>query len=313
MTVIKPKPLPKNGTIGIIAPASPQRDESRLVRGITYLEKLGYSVVLGEHVFEQHNGYLAGTDEQRASDVNLMFADKRIDAIFCARGGVGSARILDFLHYPSIRKNPKVFVGFSDVTALQMALLAKTGLVTFSGALPSVDMADEFDSMSEESFWRAVSSTAPIGPLASSLKLSTIQSGEATGRLLGGNLSVFNTLIGTPFMPNMKKNILVVEDIGEETYRLDRLFNHLRQCGALAEISGLVTGNWSQDSRPSGSTPSRDIDDLLVEYATHVAGPVLSNLAYGHTPAKLTLPMGIQVKLSSRGSGMRFLESACER
>ena len=302
--MILPKPLPKKATIGIVAPASPQRDPRRLERGIQYLERLGHTVVLGSHVPSVHGGYLAGTDDQRRSDLEGMFADPRIDAIFCSRGGYGSARLLDALDYRLIRTNPKILGGFSDVTALQMALWKKIGLVTFSGALPSVDMADGFAPESEEWFWRALSSHRPLGPIRQPWPMNTIQRGTAEGHLIGGNLSVLVTLLGTPFQPPARNSILVLEDVGEETYRVDRMLNHLRQSGLLSQVHGLVTGQWSQSGRPSGNTPPRPIEEVISEIAGSVDGPVLSDLMYGHEALKLQLPLG------SRGSGLRVLEPA---
>jgi len=310
MSPLLPKPLPSKATIGIVAPASPQRDPRRLERGIRYLESLGHNVVLGNHLHARHGGYLAGTDEERRADLEAMFRDRRIDAIFCSRGGYGSARLLDTLDYRSIRQNPKILVGFSDITALQMALWKKIGLVTFSGALPSVDMADVFAPESEEWFWRALTSRRPLGPIRQPWPLTTVQRGTFEGPLIGGNLSVLVTLLGTPFQPPTNGTVLVLEDVGEETYRVDRMLNHLRQSGVLAGIGGLVTGQWSQSGRPAGTTPHRPLEEVIAEVATSVNGPVLSDLMYGHEPLKLTLPMGVRVRLSSRGSGLRFLEPA---
>ncbi len=310
MKALLPKPLPAKATIGIVAPASPQRDPRRLERGIRYLESLGHTVVLGSNLASVHGGYLAGTDAERRSDLEAMFADPRIDAIFCSRGGYGSARLLDDLDYRVIRSNPKILVGFSDITALQMALWKKIGLVTFSGALPSVDMADGFAPESEEWFWRALTSHRPLGPIRQPWPLTTVQRGTSEGALIGGNLSVLVTLLGTPFQPPATDSILVLEDVGEETYRVDRMLNHLRQSGMLTRVNGLVTGQWSQSGRPSGNTPPRPIEEVIQEAAAAVNGPVLSDLMYGHEALKLTLPMGVRVRLSSRGSGLRFLEPA---
>ena len=310
MRPLLPPRLPEKATIGIIAPASPQRDPKRLERGIRYLESLGHTVVVGDHVHARHGGYLAGTDAERSADLEAMFADNRIDAIFCSRGGYGSARLLDQLDYRLIRRHPKILVGFSDITALQMALWKKIGLVTFSGALPSVDMADTFAPETEEWFWRTLTSTRPLGPIRQPWPVETVQAGSAEGPLLGGNLSVFVTLLGTPFLPNLKDGVLVLEDVGEETYRIDRMMQHLRLSGALSSVSALVTGQWTQSGRPSGSTPHRPIKDVIAEIAAAVNGPVLQNLMYGHEARKLTLPMGVRVKVSSRGSGLRFLEPA---
>lgn len=310
MTALLPRPLPRRATIGIIAPASPQRDPERLQRGVRYLEQLGHTVVIAPHVHDRYGAYLAGTDTDRAADVMAMMTDPRIDAVFCSRGGYGSARLLDRLDYRALARRRMLLVGFSDITALQMALWRKIGLVTFSGALPSVDMADEMDSHTEEWFWRALSSPRPLGPIHQPWPTTTVQRGTAEGRLIGGNLSVFVTLMGTPYQPPSKDSILVLEDVGEETYRIDRMLLHLKQAGVLGAVSGLITGQWSQSGRPQGSTPHRPVEDLLREIAPAVNGPVISELMYGHEAQKLTLPFGVLVRVSSRGTGLRFLEPA---
>jgi muramoyltetrapeptide carboxypeptidase len=308
-----PRPLPRKATIGIVAPASPQRDERRLVSGIAYLESLGHTVVLGGAVRRRHGGYLAGTDAERAADLEAMFADKRIDAVFCSRGGYGSGRLLERLNWSVIRRHPKIFVGFSDITALQLAMFKRTGLVTFSGALPSVDMVGSMEGATEEWFWRCLTSTSALGPIRQPRPMRIVQGGSAEGMLLGGNLSVLVTLLGTPFLPTMKGAVLVLEDVGEETYRVDRMLQHLRSAGVLRSVAGLVTGQWSQSSRPTTNTPHRYIGEVLDELVHDVEGPILADLMYGHEAQKLTLPIGVRVRLSSRGAGLRFLEPALHR
>lgn len=292
-----PRPLPQNATIGITSPASPQRDQERLVRGITLLQDLGYSVIQGDSCTARAGEYLAGSDELRAHEIEAMFADPSIDAIMCARGGYGSPRILDRIDWSIIANHPKIFVGFSDITALQMAMLQRTGLITFSGAMPSVDMADGFDPLSSSSLWKALTSTAPLGAIVQPEPINVLRAGNAEGLLIGGNLSVFVTLLGTPWMPPIDGNVLILEDIGEETYRIDRMLNHLRLAGVLERISALVFGQWSQGTARESNTPPRDVNDVLAEYAQYVDGPVLSNVMYGHVTPKLTLPMGVRVRV----------------
>lgn len=301
MTLRLPKPLRRGGTIGIVAPASPQRDPSRLARGIAYLEGLGYTVVCAKNLHAVHGSYLAGTDQQRADDLHAMFADKRVDAIFCARGGYGSARLLDLLDYRLIRRNPKILLGFSDITALQLALLRKTGLVTFSGVMPSVEMADGMRAETEEWFWRTMTSTKPLGTVRQPWPLTVLKNGSASGQLLAGNLSIITSLIGTPYMPSVKGAVLTVEDVAEETYRVDRMLNQLRLAGCLDALAATVFGQWSQGQQaPGRTTPTRNIHEVLTEVADVSTGPVLSNLMYGHEPSKLTLPVGVSCKVSSR-------------
>jgi len=302
MVIRLPRKLPRKATIGIVSPASPQRDVKRLERGIAYLEGMGHTVVCAPNALAVHGGYLAGTQDQRIADLHMMFADKRIDAIFCARGGYGSAQLLRDLDYDLIRKNPKILVGFSDITALQLALFKKTGLVTFSGAMPSVDMADEFSPISEEWFWRVLRSTRPLGKLSQPFPFEILKKGNSKGLLLGGNLTVATSLVGTPFMPTLTGNILVLEDIGEETYRIDRMLQQLVNSGVWERLGGVVFGKWTQGAPALGrSTPARDVNEVLTDFAVMCRGPVLSKFMYGHETLKFTLPMGVHCRLTARG------------
>lgn len=289
--MIIPPPLRRNAVIGIVSPASPQRDPARLERGIRYLESLGYRVECGNHAQHSWSGYLAGTDEQRRADVHAMLTNPKVDAIVCARGGYGSARLLDTLDWKLFARHPKILVGFSDITALQLAAWRKVGLVTFSGALPSVDMADEFDPESEEAFWRVLSSRKPFR-VRQSLNLRPLQKGKWTGPLLGGNLSILTTLFGTAYCPSLKGAVLAIEDVGEEPYRIDRMLNHLRLATARSPIGGILYGQFSQSNLRPTSNPARPIDDILAEHAATIAGPACTNLMYGHEVKKLTLPIG---------------------
>lgn len=305
-----PKRLPRQAVIGIISPASPQRDQARLDRGIRYLESLGYRVELGPAARRSHAGYLAGTDEDRLSDLMVMFENDRIDAIMCARGGYGTMRLLEGIDYRVIRRHPKIFVGFSDTTALQLAIWKKTSLVTFSGAMPSVDMADTFDGESEEWFWRMLTSARPLGPLKQSLPVTTLRRGAAEGRLLGGNLSVFVSLLGTPWMPVLEDSVLVLEDVGEETYRIDRMLTQISLAGIPSSCAATVFGQFTQKVVRGSSTQTRDISEVLTEYATRSTGPVLGNLMYGHERKKLTLPMGIRASISARSRYLKLVDAA---
>jgi muramoyltetrapeptide carboxypeptidase len=311
MRVIRPAALPRNATIGIISPSSPQRDAARLERSVRYLESLGYLVKLGNHVLATHGGYLAGTDEQRAEDLQAMFRDPHVDAVFCARGGYGCARLLPLLNFSVFRRHPKIFVGFSDVTVLQLALLRRTGLVTFSGAMPSVDMADGFEPRSEEQFWRILTSRRPLGTLSQPTPLDVIRRGDARGRLLGGNLSVLVSLLGTGYLPSFGSSILALEDVGEATYRIDRMLVQLARALRTAPAAGAVYGSWSQPDPSTYSTPHRDVREVLRERIDLASGPILSGLMYGHQAEKFTLPLGIEARLrSSRGGSLSLLEAA---
>lgn len=308
--MLLPKALRKGAVIGIISPASPQRDPSRLDRGAAYLESLGYRVELGPHVHARHAGYLAGTDAMRLQDLHTMVADPRIDAVFCARGGYGTPRLLEQLDLRLFKRNPKIIVGFSDITALQWALWKRCRLVTFSGMLPSVDFADTPDAESEEHFWRILTSTRPVGSLRQSTPLDPITRGDAIGTLLPGNLSMVVTLIGTPYMPSWNGAVPVLEDVGEETYRVDRMLTHLRLAGLPQQTAGMGFGWFTPSHARTSQTPHRDVREVLQECAADVRGPVIAGVMYGHEAKKLTLPVGVRVRLSSRRKGLHLLDAA---
>jgi muramoyltetrapeptide carboxypeptidase len=267
---------------------------------------------VGDHARSRYAGYLAGSDADRLSDIHGMFADKRIDAIFCARGGYGSARLVNQLDYGLIRKNPKILVGYSDITSLQLALWHKARLVTFSGAMPSVDMVENIDATSEEQFWRTLTSRRPLGRLKQPWPTTPIQSGDAEGRLLGGNLSVLVSLLGTDYMPSLRGSILALEDIGEETYRIDRMLVQLLLATVRRRPAGIAYGFWSQSARPLGTTPHRDVNEVLAERRDLTRGPIIADLMYGHERTKFTLPFGVRTRLSTRTGTIELLESAVQ-
>ncbi len=276
-----------------------------------YLETLGHTVVLAENANEVFGGYLAGTDDQRVADINAMFADPRIDAIFCSRGGYGSGRLLDKVNYSLIRKNPKIFVGFSDITALQLAIFKRTGLVTFSGPLPSVDMAEVMKPETEEMFWAMLSGANRLTMVQQPWPMEVVQQGSAEGTLLAGNLSVLCSLLGTRFLPSFRGSILLVEDIAEDTYRIDRMFNQLHLAGVFRRCAAFVTGDFTQHESVR-STPHRDVADVIAEYAPNISGPVISKVMYGHTAHKLTIPVGIRAAVGSNEPLLQFLEPAVQ-
>ncbi|MBU3740991.1 MAG: LD-carboxypeptidase [Candidatus Kapabacteria bacterium] len=305
-----PRALPKGGTIGIVSPSSPQRDFARLERGIAYLESIGYRVEVGVNASKVHGAYLAGTDQERLDDLHAMIRDPRIDAIFCARGGYGTPRMLDGLDYSLFRRHPKIIVGFSDVTALQLALWKRLKLVTFSGMLPSVDFADTVDAESEAWFWRVLTSTRPLGTIRQSQPIHRLRSGDAVGPLLPGNLTMISHLLGTPYMPMVKGAVLVLEDVGEDTYRIDRMLTQLRLAGALRDAAAVGFGSFTQSEQRTTSTPHRPVEEVLSEFAASASGPVISNVMYGHQAKKLTLPVGVRTRISYRLHGMQLMDAA---
>lgn len=306
--LIKPNSLRIGDTIGIISPASPQRDETRLFRGVEYLKDKGFNVKLGKNALKNYGGYLAGTDEERVSDIESMFADPEVKAIFCARGGYGTPRILKKLNYELIAAHPKIFVGFSDTTALQIAILKKTGLITYSGAMPSVDMADGFHEWSEKMFWKVMLSDEPLGTLEQEQPTEPVLDGVAQGRLIGGNLSLLAALSGTPYAPEWDGCILLCEDIGEEPYRIDRLLCQLENAGVFDAISGLAFGQFTDSSMRPTSVPQRSVEEIIREYAQIAAVPTIMNVMYGHQRVKWTLPLGGNAKIDGTKGTLTLLD-----
>ncbi len=300
-----PTQLYSGDTIGILSPASPQRDEKRLYAGIQYLENQGFSVQLGEYALARYAGYLAGTDAERASDIMTMFTNPDIKAIVCARGGYGTPRLLSLLDYEVIAANPKIFVGFSDTTALQCALYTYSGLVTFSGAMASVDMP-EFDPWSEKVFWQALMSSEPLGNLQQPTPIQPLFEGKACGRLMGGNLSILASLCGTPFAPDWQDCILVCEDVGEEPYRVDRLFTQLALTGVFDQIAGIAFGQFTDSSQRPTSVPQRSVQEVCEEFAVMAQKPAIMNLQYGHTSQKWTLPIGVIAEIDGTNGTIKI-------
>ncbi len=301
--ILKPKRLQAGDTIGIVAPASPLFPEDKLEKAKAYLQSLGYTVKMGQHI-KKMRGYLAGSDDERADDINRMFADKSVKAIFCLRGGYGSPRLLRRLDYNLIRRNPKIFVGFSDITALCCAIFAKTGLITFSGPMLVSDMVSP-DEYSQYHLWRMLTNARRYGRFINheTHRLVGLRSGEAKGRLIGGNLSLLTALIGTPYLPNMRKALLYFEDIGEEPYRIDRMLSQFENAGILEKLSGLIIGQMTDCFEDDDEKPSLTLEEVMDDYLAWWSNgvPVCTNLSYGHTKHKLTLPIGARAKLTVRG------------
>jgi len=310
MGIIKPKRLKQGDVIGIISPASSPDDLTKINRGVEYLEKLGYRVEIGKNVGSQE-GYLAGSDSQRLSDLHNMFRNKEIKAIFSIRGGYGSGRLLDKIEYNLIRDNPKIFVGYSDINALQMAFFAKTGLVTFAGPMVAVDFHDEISPFTEEVFWQTLTSNKKIGKLKNPRdeKFYLLNKGKAHGRILGGNLSLLVSLLGTEYMPDMKGSILLLEDINEAPYRIDRMLNHLRLAKVLKNINGVILGHFVDCCEPDPAKRSFTLNEVIVEYFLNLKKPVLYNVKHGHIKENITIPYGLKCVLDASRGTIEIIEN----
>ncbi|CUU04229.1 muramoyltetrapeptide carboxypeptidase [Candidatus Thermokryptus mobilis] len=309
MKILKPPALKKGDVIGIISPASSPDDFTRIEQGVRYLESLGYHVKLGKHIFKRY-GYLSSTDDDRADDLNEMFADEKVRAIICVRGGYGTPRLLDKVNYSLIKRNPKIFVGYSDITALQLAIFKRTGLVTFSGPMLAVDIYSNFDGFAEEFFWRILTSREKKIEIKNpnGVELNSLKPGKATGTLLGGNLSLIASIIGTKYQPSFNGSVLVIEDIGEEPYRIDRYLSQLKNSGVLCKISACILGQFT-DCVPKEPEKSLTLEQIFNDYLGNLKVPVISNLSYGHIPQKLTLPLGARIGVDAKRQKITIIES----
>ena len=309
--VLKPRRIQQGDLIGLVSPASAPSSAEMIEKGVRYLERLGYSTKVGQHA-SKVNGYLAGTDEQRASDFNLMISDKEVKAIFAVRGGYGTPRILPLLDYKTLKRHPKIIVGYSDITALQLAIFRKIGLVTFSGPMAGVEMSDGIDPYTEDHFWRLITSTSNVGELRnpSDQPLKVLQSGKGQGKLLGGNLATAISLLKTPYAPTLAGSILVLEDVDEAPHRIDRMLAQLRNAQILEGVAGLIFGKFTDCVPSDPSKPFLSIDQVLENVAQRLKCPVFANFQYGHLPKKVTIPFGLKAKVDTRKGIIEVLESA---
>lgn len=310
MDTLKPRRLQRGDLIGLVSPASRIADTTKIDQAVRYLEGLGYRAVIGANA-TKINTYLAGTDEERAADLNAMFENPRVKAIFCIRGGYGTPRLLPLIRYRMVARNPKILVGYSDITALQLAIWRKTGLVTFHGPMAGVDMADPMDSFTEELFWRLLTSTKRMGRVViPDEQPHTLVPGRGTGRLLGGNLALIASIVGTNYQPDFSKAILYIEDIGEDPYRVDRMLTQLRGSGILPKAHAVLLGQFTDCVPRDSSSPSFTVDEVLQEYTYKSGVPSLSGLPFGHNRRKMTIPVGIRARVNATQRSVEYLEGA---
>lgn len=311
---IKPARLKAGDTVALVAPsgATATRFEIMLVKEC--MEALGFRVKLGQHVFDRY-GYLGGKDEDRASDLMAQFADQEVAGIVAIRGGWGCARILPYLDFEIIKKNPKVLIGYSDITALLLAVYARTGLVTFHGPIG----LDPWNSFTVNYFRRLIMEAEALvleNPLEKGdylvpreNRVQTITPGLATGVLIGGNLSIISTLLGTAYVPSWQQAILFVEDINEEIYRVDRMLTHLRLAGVFNEIRGFIFGRCT-DCNPGQGYGSLTLEQVLDDHIKPLGIPAWYGSMIGHIPLKFTLPLGIRARIDAIKGTIELLEPA---
>ncbi|MFO7445254.1 MAG: LD-carboxypeptidase [Ignavibacteriaceae bacterium] len=311
MRVVKPKRLQKGDTIGIISPASSPDDLSRTESGVKYFEKLGYRVEVGKHVGKFH-GYLAGTDEERIEDIHNMFKNKDVKAIIAVRGGYGTLRLLDKIDFKIIKNNPKIFVGYSDITALQMAMFAKTGLVTFAGPMVAVDFYDEVSPYTEESFWELLTNNKKPGKIAfpEGEKIFEISKGKVRGRVIGGNLALVASLAGTDYLPDMKEKILFLEDTAEAPYRIDRMLTQLKLAKVFKHVKGVILGAFTDCVESNPEKRTLTLGEVIEDHFAKLKIPVVYNFPHGHVKNNFTLPLGVQISLNTGRHIIEITESA---
>jgi muramoyltetrapeptide carboxypeptidase len=295
-----PPALAPGARVALLAPAGPLASPADVERAERNVRDLGWEPRTYPGALAR-DGYLAGDDASRLADLNAAIRDPRIDGIWCLRGGYGSMRILDAVDYDSLRRRPKAVIGFSDITALHLAIRARSDLVSFHGPTARAELTP----FSRESLARATLATSSDhsarNPFASSAPLTWLQEGRATGRLEGGNLALICALLGTPYTARFDGAILVLEDVNEPLYRIDRMLRQLILSGALERLAGLCFGAFTERGDESDAEP-RSLDVLFGEAAAHVRGPVVSNAPIGHVPDQWTLPLGARAELlPSRG------------
>ncbi len=299
-----PKKIIQGDLLAITAPSSPL-EQKLVIQAKEALEAWGFQVKLGVSCFED-KGYLAGTDQLRAQELNEFFDDDSIKGVICLRGGYGALRILDKLDYKMIEKNPKVFIGFSDVTALHIALQQQCQLVTFHGPM-ALHMAQGLDPISKALLFRAVGLPKAMGVLGKGLSgdFQFLVPGTAQGQLVGGNLTLVTATLGTPYEIDTKNKLLFLEEVGEAPYRIDRMLTQLGLAGKLSDAQGVILGdfNFDQGELP-GPWP------ILYERLEPFKKPVLWGLRAGHCIPNITIPLGVKARLSSHNNTLEFLEGA---
>lgn len=314
---MKPKILEKGDTIGLVSPASAQYNRSWITRSAEALERWGYKVVLGKNA-KKKNGFFAGTDEERSSDLNEMFRREDIDAVMAIDGGYGSARLLRYLDFDAIRANPKIFLGFSDITILHLAINKLTGLTTFHGPGACSFPEEYLSPYTKEQLEKALCSPEPVGeiPLADPKKyIHAIGRGAVEAPIIGGNMSMVCTTLGTPYEIDVKGKILFLEDVRLEPWYIDHNMAHLLNSGKLSEAVGIVIGE-CRDCQPKAHEPDyysdTSIEDIFDEYLTPLGVPVLFGYPLGHTADIATLPMGVRVRVDADEKKFSVLESGVE-
>ncbi|MBL0714633.1 MAG: LD-carboxypeptidase [Desulfosarcina sp.] len=296
--IICPPRLKRGDTLGIAAPAGPF-DIEIFDKGMLVLKDMGFKLKIPDGIYKR-NGFLAGSDRERAEIINRLFADPAVGGIVCARGGYGSTRLAPFLDWEGLRANPKVFIGFSDITVLHHLMAARCRLATFHGPMGTTLGSASEDS--RKSFWKALTANAPI--VIAARQAEVIRPGEGVGPVAGGNLSMLCHLLGTPLQPDFKGRLLFMEDVTEAPYRIDRMLWQMKLAGCFQGLAGIFFGDFVD----CGAHQS--IVEIIADFFKDSAFPVLTGFPLGHGRVNHTLPMGPQAVLTTDPPQLRFTSAA---
>lgn len=302
--MVFPEKLKKGDTVAIIAPSSPvtieQADSCKKL-----VEDMGYKVKMGKCTYLSIHGYSAGTGEEKAKEINEMFADKEVKAIWCIRGGDTSSHAMDKINYEVVRKNPKIFLGYSDITNLHVNFNQKCNLITFHGPMVKSNMLNNFDDFTKVSFEKAINMEDELileNPEGESFKVMI--EGYAEGTVVGGNLALLTSMIGTPYEVDTKDKILFIEDIDESVERIDRMMYQLKYSNKLRDAKGIIFGDFTDciNNRDESYTTIEMLKDVLADYEK----PVMYNIKSGHCFPMSTIPFGVNCVIDTKTNMIKF-------
>ncbi|HNX31820.1 MAG TPA: LD-carboxypeptidase [Holophaga sp.] len=308
---MKPRALRAGDTLGLIDPSGSVKDLGMVDRAADMLRGHGFQVKLGASCRSVY-GYLAGKDSQRAADVNAFFADPSVAGIVCLKGGYGTPRILDALDYGLIRRNPKVFVGYSDITGIHLALGRQCSLPTFHGPMGISDTLLQGEESSVRSWLGALTTSAPLGRLENppgSASRRTLVGGLARGPVIGGNLSLVAATLGTPYEIDARGKILFFEDVDEEPYRIDRMLTQLRLAGKFGQCAGILLGDWNHCVAEEADR-SLELQEVFQDLLVPAGKPLMAGFQAGHCSPTLTLPFGVEAVMDADSLTLDIVESA---
>lgn len=300
----RPPPLRAGARVALVAPAGPLRGEEDLRRAVENARSFGWEPVVGEHALARC-GYLAGADRERLHDLNAALATETIDGIWCLRGGYGAMRLLEHVDYDAMRRRPKVLLGYSDITALHAAMATRANVITYHGPTARAALTP----FSRASLERALRGDDPCGVAPDARPLV---GGRARGPLAGGNLALLCALCGTPYAPTLEGAILVMEDVNEAVYRVDRMLSQLHLSGMLARCAGIIFGRFTDvpTDAPEEATGARTLDDVLSETAARAGVPCITGAPVGHIDDQWTLPLGATAELDADARTLRVISEA---